>query len=584
MHFWKQVGFFVFPLVAFGVFLSSPSANAQVCTNVPLYSLLCPSDNTGLTADTPSVLVAEAENCSVPAGSAPKCEHYCDATHEKSGNTCAFRSDKPLTVTKNGSGRVTSSPTGIDCGTACSARFQNGTSVTLTATPNARATFTGWSGACSGSGTTTCAVVMSEKRQVTANFSGPGGTCEDTEGQMCSANCETESGYEAGGTGTCTDTAKPQCCKKKELCVDQGYASCEMTTSCSGTPIGQFDCPSGQTCCQTGSNPSQGPRCFGSENAGLVPCGRTCDDPSTENDETKICTLCHLLLLIQNITDWIFMVMTYIAFAVLVAMGILYIVSTGKPQLTGMAKSGIWAALVGFAIVLLGWVAINVILMVLADGALGSDTASFAFKTNGKWFEYNCDTQTRYTGAGGTGGGNYGGDTGGGGGTVTCGEGGCAKDEKVKAAVQAQTYMPANDYMAILQAGEHYSEKTTCSNRSSPTGACGVSQTMPNNYRQICGFSSCEAMRADINKDIACGAKVAAGFKNSHNVKCVDDSSKRIDCTIDGLKSLAGCYNRGYHCNISPRNVNGKWYDCGERQGGKYYCDRVSEYAGSCSK
>lgn len=409
-----------------------------------------------------------------------------------------------------------------------------------------------------------------------------GGTCEQTTGQLCSADCSKEAAHEAGGTGTCTDTAKPQCCKKKELCVDQGYASCEMTTSCSGTPIGQFDCPSGQTCCQTGSNPSGGARCLGSENAGLVPCGRTCDDPSTGEDETKICTLCHLLVLMRNITDWIFMVMTYIAFAVLVAMGILYIVSTGKPQLTGMAKSGIWAALVGFAIVLLGWVAINVLLFVLADGALGTDTASFSVKTNGKWFEYSCDTQTKYTGTGGTGGNGYGGDTGGGGGTVTCGEGGCAKDEKVKAAVQAQTHMPANDYMAILQAGEHYSEKTACSNRSSPTGACGVSQTMPGNYTKLCGFSSCEAMRADINKDIACGAKVAAGFKSSHNVKCVDDASKRIDCTIDGLKSLAGCYNRGYHCNISPRNVSGKWYDCGEIQGGKSYCDRVSEYASSC--
>ena len=106
--------------------------------------------------------------------------------------------------------------------------------------------------------------------------------------------------------------------------------------------------------------------------------------------------------------------MTYIAFAVLVAMGILYIISTGKPQLTGMAKGGIWAALVGFAIVLLGWVAINVLLFVLADGALGTDTASFSVKTNGKWFEYSCDTQTKYTGTGGVGTGNGGAGSGGG--------------------------------------------------------------------------------------------------------------------------------------------------------------------------
>jgi len=552
------------------------------CTGVPLYSIICPGDDRDFSVDVASTLVESSASCSSPAGSAPKCECYCDATHEKSGNTCIFRSDKPLTVAKSGAGTVTSSPNGINCGSTCSARFANGTVVTLTVTADSGSTFTGWGGSCTGTGT--CSVTMSEVRGVTATFGATGGgsgTCEQTADQICSADCSKESAHEAGGTGTCTDAAKTQCCKKKELCIDQG-GECEMTTSCLGTPLGQFDCPSGQTCCRTTQNtPSTAPRCL-SENSGIVPCGRTCDDPNTGDiDESAICTLCHLLVLMRNITDWIFMVMTYIAFAVLVAMGILYIVSTGKPQLTGMAKNGIWAALVGFAIVLLGWVAVNVVLFVLADGALGTDTASFSVKTNGKWFEYNCDTKTKYTGSGT---GNYGGDTGGGsggGGTVTCGDGGCAKDEKVKAAVQAQTHMPANDYMAILQAGEHYSEKTTCSNRSSPTGACGVSQTMPINYH-ACGFSTCEAMRADINKDIACGAKVAAGFKSSHNVKCVDDSSKRIDCTIDGLKSLAGCYNRGYHCNISPRNVSGKWYDCGEIQGGKSYCDRVSEYASSC--
>jgi len=42
-----------------------------------------------------------------------------------------------LTVNKsgNGSGTVTSNPAGINCGTACSANFTSGASVTLTATP-----------------------------------------------------------------------------------------------------------------------------------------------------------------------------------------------------------------------------------------------------------------------------------------------------------------------------------------------------------------------------------------------------------------------------------------------------------------
>lgn len=79
-----------------------------------------------------------------------------------------------LSVSKlgNGSGTVTSSPSGINCGTACSAPFDVGSSVTLTATPASGSTFSGWSGACSGAGAT-CTVVMDAAKEVTANFSIP---------------------------------------------------------------------------------------------------------------------------------------------------------------------------------------------------------------------------------------------------------------------------------------------------------------------------------------------------------------------------------------------------------------------------
>lgn len=78
---------------------------------------------------------------------------------------------KTLTITKagNGSGTVTSSPTGISCGSTCSKSYAHGTSVTLTATPSTGSNFTGWSGSgCSGTGT--CTVSMTENRSVTANF------------------------------------------------------------------------------------------------------------------------------------------------------------------------------------------------------------------------------------------------------------------------------------------------------------------------------------------------------------------------------------------------------------------------------
>jgi Divergent InlB B-repeat domain len=73
-----------------------------------------------------------------------------------------------LTVSASGKGTVTSSPAGINCGKTCSATYPSGTAVTLTATPGAGFAFSGWSGACTGTGS--CAVSMTTAQSVTATF------------------------------------------------------------------------------------------------------------------------------------------------------------------------------------------------------------------------------------------------------------------------------------------------------------------------------------------------------------------------------------------------------------------------------
>jgi hypothetical protein len=78
--------------------------------------------------------------------------------------------NQTLTVGKagTGSGTVTSSPAGINCGTACSYAYTYNTVVTLTPAPKPMSIFSGWSGACSGTGT--CTVTMSTAKSVTATF------------------------------------------------------------------------------------------------------------------------------------------------------------------------------------------------------------------------------------------------------------------------------------------------------------------------------------------------------------------------------------------------------------------------------
>ena len=76
-----------------------------------------------------------------------------------------------LTVQKagGGSGTVTSSPSGIDCGSDCTETYNAGTIVTLTAVAASGSIFEGWSGGgCSGTGT--CAVTMDTSKTVTAAF------------------------------------------------------------------------------------------------------------------------------------------------------------------------------------------------------------------------------------------------------------------------------------------------------------------------------------------------------------------------------------------------------------------------------
>ncbi len=98
--------------------------------------------------------------------------------YQSSGTSSITVSDAPvlhtLRVTKagTGTGTVSSSAGGIDCGAACSAPFPSGTAVTLTATATGSSRFVGWGGACAGAAST-CVVTLSADRDVTATFDAP---------------------------------------------------------------------------------------------------------------------------------------------------------------------------------------------------------------------------------------------------------------------------------------------------------------------------------------------------------------------------------------------------------------------------
>lgn len=80
----------------------------------------------------------------------------------------AIQTYRTLTVSKTGEGTITSIPASVSCGSICSSSFLSGSTVSLIAQPDFGFVFTGWSGACSSTGT--CALMMDGDKSVSASF------------------------------------------------------------------------------------------------------------------------------------------------------------------------------------------------------------------------------------------------------------------------------------------------------------------------------------------------------------------------------------------------------------------------------
>jgi phospholipase C len=101
----------------------------------------------------------------LPAQTVVSLADHCDQTPPN-----AWNEPPEVTVQLAGSGNVSSNPTSAiaNCASDCTGVFSTGTTVTLTATPNAGSTFTGWTGACSG--TASCTLTPTSQLSVTATF------------------------------------------------------------------------------------------------------------------------------------------------------------------------------------------------------------------------------------------------------------------------------------------------------------------------------------------------------------------------------------------------------------------------------
>jgi len=134
-----------------------------------------------------------------------------------------------------GSGSVSSSPSGINCGNTCSASFDNGTQITLTATPLSGSTFQGWSGACTG--TSNCVVTLNANTSVTATFAAAQPTLTVT----------------LAGSGSGTVTSSPSGINCGQTCSAPFASGTQVTLTASPAQGSNFAGWTGGGC---GSNPS----------------------------------------------------------------------------------------------------------------------------------------------------------------------------------------------------------------------------------------------------------------------------------------------------------------------------------------
>ena len=103
-----------------------------------------------------------------------------------------------LSITKIGSGTVTSSPAGINCGSDCSEPYLSNTIVTLSATGAAGFVFAGWSG---NSDCTDGLVTMNSSKTCTATF--------NAAAQAFTLNVTVVKAISSSGTGNGTVTSNP---------------------------------------------------------------------------------------------------------------------------------------------------------------------------------------------------------------------------------------------------------------------------------------------------------------------------------------------------------------------------------------
>ena len=100
---------------------------------------------------------------------------------------------------------------------------------------------------------------------------------------------------------------------------------------------------------------------------GLVPCGRSCDDPTTDDIcECEPCTLCDFFVMIDKIIDFLlFYIVPPLAGLMIAIGGGMYVFAFGRSEMISRAKKLFTAVVIGLIIIYGAWVIVNTFLIAI---------------------------------------------------------------------------------------------------------------------------------------------------------------------------------------------------------------------------
>jgi len=203
----------------------------------------------------PNTQAASWSGCDAVTGEG-KCEVTMSSAREVKATFNLIQRELKVTRSGTSTGTLKSSPAGIECGKTCSASFNHGTLVTLTATPAPLTLPATWSGCGSVNVFNQCEVTMSAAKEVKATFdlsepllkvtpAGTGtGTLKSSPGGIdCGATCSAK--YLEGTTVTLTGTPIGEAEAVKWSGCDQVNAEgkCVVKMSAAREVIASFELP-----------------------------------------------------------------------------------------------------------------------------------------------------------------------------------------------------------------------------------------------------------------------------------------------------------------------------------------------------